>query len=65
MDSDDNEVLRVVFHRETEKAWLVSAEHADAQAWVPKSGCTLQPENPEPGDTCWLTVPRWLLGAGL
>jgi hypothetical protein len=27
----------------------------------PKSRCTLQPEDPEPGDICWLTIPQWLL----
>ncbi len=57
----DRESIKVTYHRETEKAWLVSAEHGNDEVWIPKSQCDLMPEYPDPGEDCWLMIPQWLL----
>ena len=56
----ERESVRVTLIHETEKAWLVSADGSNEEVWLPKSQCDLVPENSNPGDDCWLMIPKWL-----
>ena len=63
--ASDRESIRVKIVRETDSAWLVESAEGRSKSlteeWVPKSQCDVMPADAQPGQTCWLMIPAWLL----